>query len=101
MSDKRNIVIENVMVNQIFPQGFKAKEAKTKPKSEFYCVVLDNQLYSAIYTRKYLACLIIYESIENYKILFDKYQKEEDKFVDKKEAEDYIQAVLDKYNGIS
>ena len=81
VSDKRNIVIENVMVNQIFPQGFKAKEAKTKPKSEFYCVVLDNQLYSAIYTRKYLACLLIYESIESYSRLNDKYKLEDNKFM--------------------
>jgi hypothetical protein len=81
VSDKRNIVVENVMVNQIFPHGFKVKESKTKPKSEFYCVVLDNQLYSAIYTRKYLACLVIYESIDSYSRLNDKYKLEDNKFM--------------------
>ena len=79
--DKKTVVIENTMIHQIFPQGFKLCESTQRPEPDFYCLVLDNQLYSAIYTRKYLACLIIYESIENYKILFDKYQKEEDKFL--------------------
>ena len=81
ISDKRNIVVENVMVNQIFPQGFKILVSEKKPKPDFYCVVLDNQLYSAIYTRKYLACLVIYESIESYKKLNEKYKLEDNKFM--------------------
>ena len=81
VSDKRNIVVENVMVNQIFPQGFKVIESKTKPKPDFYCVVLDNQLYSAIYTRKYLSCLIIYESLETYSKLNDKFKLEDNKIM--------------------
>ena len=72
--DKRNIVVETGMIQQIFPQGFKAIESETKPKSQFYCIVLDNQLYSAIYTNKYLACLIVYESISCYKTLYNKYK---------------------------
>ncbi len=81
ISDKRNIVIENVMVNQIFPQGFKILESEKKPKPVFYCVILDNQLYSAIYTRKYLACLVIYESIESYQQLNEKYKLQDNKFM--------------------
>ena len=78
--DKKLVVIENTMIQQIFPHGFKLVESKKKPIPIFYCLVLDNQLYSAIYTRKYLACFIIYESIEDYKKLYDKYQKEDEKF---------------------
>ena len=81
VSDKRNIVIENIMVNQIFPKGFKVKESNTKPKPEFYCVVLDNQLYSAIYTRKYLACYVVYESIESYSKLYDKFKIQDNEFM--------------------
>ena len=81
VSDKRNIVIENIMVNQIFPKGFKVKESNTKPKPEFYCVVLDNQLYSAIYTRKYLACYVVYESIESYSKLYDKFKLQDNEFM--------------------
>ena len=81
ISDKRNIVVENVMVNQVFPQGFKVLVSEKKPKPEFYCVVLDNQLYSAIYTRKYLACLIVYESIESYQKINEKLKLEDNKFM--------------------
>ena len=80
ISDKKNIVVENVMVNQVFPKGFKIKISETMPKPEFYCVVLDNQLYSAIYTRKYLACLVIYESIQSYQKLNEKLKLEDNKF---------------------
>ena len=72
--DKRNIVIEQSMIQHIFPKGFKAVKSDKKPKSEFYCIVLDNQLYSAVYTNKYLACLIIYEDLDSYKALFDRYK---------------------------
>jgi len=81
ISDKRNVVIENVMVNQVFPKGFKVIESETQPNPDFYCVVLDNQLYSAIYTRKYLACLVIYESIDKYKKLYEKFKYEDNKFM--------------------
>ena len=81
ISDKRNIVVENVMINQVFPQGFKVLVSEKKPKPEFYCVVLDNQLYSAIYTRKYLACLVVYESVESYKKLNEKFKLEDNKFM--------------------
>ena len=73
--DKRNIVIEASMIEQIFPQHFEIIESETKPKSKFYCVILDNQLYSAIYTNKYLSCLVVYESIESYRNLYTKYKE--------------------------
>ena len=72
--DKRNIVVENTMIQQIFPRGFKAVQSDEKPTSEFYCVVMDNQLYSAVYTSKYLACFVVYEDLESYKALFDRYK---------------------------
>ena len=72
--DKRNIVVEQSMINQVFPKGFNAIKSDKKPKSQFYCVVLDNQLYSAVYTNKYLACLIVYEDLDSYKVLFDRYK---------------------------
>ena len=72
--DKKYIVIENTIVQQIFPHGFNAVEAEAKPDSEFYSIILDNQLYSATYTHKYLACLLVYESIKDYEILNEKYK---------------------------
>ena len=79
--DKKNVVIENSMIHQIFPQGYKLVVSEQKPEPKFYCLILDNQLYSAIYTRKYLACLVVYESIEEYKNLYDKFKIEDEKFL--------------------
>ena len=72
--DKKNLVLETSMIEQIFPHRFSIIESETKPKSQFYCIILDNQLYSAIYTNKYLACLIVYENIESYRSLYNKYK---------------------------
>ena len=72
--DKKYIVIESTLIQQIFPQGFNAVEVKEKPDPEFYSIILDNQLYSATYTHKYFACLLIYESIKDYEKLNEKYK---------------------------
>ena len=72
--DKKYIVIENTLIQQIFPHGFNAVDAEAKPDPEFYSIILDNQLYSATYTHKYFACLLIYESIEEYEKLNEKYK---------------------------
>ena len=78
--DKKNIVVENGILNQIFPHGFNVVESATKPEPVFFCLTLDNQLFSVVYTSKYLACLIIYEDINGYKLLYDKFQEEDSKF---------------------
>ena len=72
--DKKYIVIENSIIQQVFPQGFNAIESPTKPEPQFYSIILDNQLYSATYTNKFIACLLIYESITGYQKLNDKYK---------------------------
>ena len=72
--DKKYIVIESTLIQQIFPHGFSAVEVPEKPDPEFYSIILDNQLYSATYTHKYFACLLIYESIKDYEKLNEKYK---------------------------
>ena len=72
--DKKHIVVENSITQQIFPHGFNAIESITKPENQFYSVILDNQLYSATYANKFIACLLIYESIKDYEILNTKYK---------------------------
>ena len=70
-SNKKSIVINNNIINQIFPHGFKALEAKSKPDPFFFAIMSDNQLYSVEYKYKYLSCLIIYESISEYRKLYE------------------------------
>ena len=73
--DKKYLVIDNVTIKTVFPKGFKCVEASSKPDPEFYPLILDNQLTSMEYNHKYLACLIIYESIYSYRLLYDKYNE--------------------------
>ena len=78
--DKKNIVVDGGILNQIFPHGFTVIESNVQPEPNFFCLTLDNQLLSMIYTTKYLACLMIYEDIDKYKELYEKYQKEDSLF---------------------
>ena len=78
--DKKNIVVDGGILNQIFPHGFTVIESNVQPEPNFFCLTLDNQLLSMIYTTKYLACLMIYEDIDKYKDLYEKYQKEDSLF---------------------
>ena len=78
--DKKNIVLDNGILSQIFPHGFNVIESKSIPEPHFFCLTLDNQLFSMIYTTKYLACLIIYENVENYKQLYDTYKQLDTQF---------------------
>ena len=70
--DKKYIVIESTLIQQIFPHGFNAVEVEEKPDPEFYSIILDNQMFSAKYTHKYFACLLIYENIKDYAKLNEK-----------------------------
>ena len=77
-SNKKTMVINNKIIYHIFPNGFKAIESVNKPDPVFFAIMLDNKLYSVIYKYKYLACYIIYESIGDYKKLYNKYFDKED-----------------------
>ena len=77
-TNKKSIVINNKIIYHIFPNGFKAIESENRPDPFFFSVMLDNQLYSVIYKYKYLSCYIVYESIQDYKQLYNIYFNEED-----------------------
>ena len=78
--DKKYIVIESTLIQQIFPHGFNAVEVEEKPDPEFYSIILDNQMFSAKYTHKYFACLLIYENIKDYAKLNEKYKMSDSLF---------------------
>lgn len=76
--DKKTISIDESIVNHLFPNGFNAIRSKTPPKPLHFNLVLDNQFYSAVYTNKYIACMKIYESLSQYRIIHNLYYNKTD-----------------------
>ena len=76
-SNKKSIIVNAKIIGQIFPNGFKALETKNKPDPSFFAIMSNNHLYNTIYKYKYLSCLIVYESIEDYRKLYNKYYNKE------------------------
>ena len=72
-SNKKKIIINNSIINQVFSHGFKTINATDRPDPSFFAIMSDNQLYSIEHKYKYLSCLIIYESIYEYRQLYNKY----------------------------
>lgn len=72
-SNKKSITVNDIIISQIFPNGIKVIEANDKPDPYSFAIMSDNQLYSVDYKYKYISCLIIYESLADYRKLYDKY----------------------------
>ena len=83
--NKKSIIINNnnELISQVFPHGINIVEAKEKPDPIFFSIMSDNQLYNIIYRYKYISCLIIYESIVDYRKLYILYNEEIEKEEDK------------------
>ena len=75
--EKKSMGIDISIISFVFPHGFKAELKTTKPEPCFYPLILDNQFYSSVYSYKFVACLIIYESLNSYKKLYDLYSDED------------------------
>ena len=71
--DKKSMGIDDSIISFVFPHGFKSEIRGTKPDPIFYSLILDNQLYSSVYSYKYVACLVIYESLYSYKKAYNLY----------------------------
>ena len=70
---KHTINYDESIIKHCFPNGFKIIESEIPPKPEIFSFILDNNYFSIHYPQKYLSCLICYESVKNYQIIFDKY----------------------------
>ena len=75
--EKKSMGIDDSLIKFIFPHGFRAELKTQKPEPYFYSLILDNQFYSSVYSYKYIACLIIYESLNSYKKVYDLYSNDD------------------------
>ena len=79
---KQTIAFEDDILAHCFPNGFKAIFSDTQPKTQIFSLILDNNYFNLNFPKKYLTCLIFYESINKYKELYEiykQYMKEENK----------------------
>ena len=87
--NKKTIIVNNTeLISQVFPNGLNIIETKEKPDPIFFSIMSDNQLYNVIYRYKYISCLIIYESVADYRKLYNLYNKKEKALDD--EEKDFI-----------
>ena len=67
--NKSYIDIDESIIDLCFPDGYKLYQFDKKPDPIAQHFILDNSFYSIDYPIKYISCLIIYESLDNYFLL--------------------------------
>ena len=77
--DKKFIGFDEGIIYHCFPEGFKVYEFNKPPEYKIFSILLDNNNYSINFPFKYVVCLKFYESINNYKKLYDKYNELQEK----------------------
>ena len=74
-NDKKLVGLDEAIILHCFPKGFEVCEFNKHPEYKIFSILLDNNNYSINYPFKYVICLKFYESINNYKKLYDKYSE--------------------------
>ena len=87
--DKKKIQINNEIIKNLFPNGYKLISSNEKPNKINFSLILDNRFYSAINTYKFITCAIIYEDINQYKEIYN-LQKENKINIENKENKENI-----------
>ena len=77
--EKTTISFDESIINHCFPNGYNFVKSFNQPKPKVFSFILDNNFFNINYPQKYLSCLICYESVKNYKRLYDKDSNEKDK----------------------
>ena len=84
--EKTTICFDDSIIKHCFPNGFNLCISDSKPNYKLFSFILDNNYFNLNYPQKFLTCLIFYESIDQYKELFDMNQNLEN--LAKKNAEE-------------
>ena len=100
--NKTYIDIDESIIDICFPEGYKLLQFDKKPNPITKHFILDNSFYSIDYPIKYISCLIIYESVNNYYLLNEKMKEklgnEYDKYY-KTNNENNVFENIEKTNG--
>ena len=69
--EKTTISFDESILSHCFPNGYQLQKSFVKPKPKVFSFILDNNYFNINYPQKYLSCLICYENISQYRILFE------------------------------
>ena len=69
--EKKNIGLDDTIIQHCFPLGFKIQEFTEKPEYKIFSILLDNNNYSTVRPFKYVVCLLFYESLDDYRKIYN------------------------------
>ena len=72
---KKTISFDESIINHCFPNGYNLIKSYEQPRPKLFSFILDNNYYNLNFPKKYLSCLVFYEKITQYKVLYDEYIK--------------------------
>ena len=73
--EKHTISFDESILMHCFPNGYEIVKYNKQPKPIVFSFILDNNYFNLNYPQKYLTCLICFENISKYKILYEQYNK--------------------------
>jgi len=73
--EKHTISFDESIIMHCFPSGFEIVKFPTQPKPIVFSFILDNNYFNLNYPQKYLTCLMCFENISQYKILYEQHNK--------------------------
>ena len=73
--EKHTIAFDDSILSHCFPDGFEPITCVFKPKPKVFSFILDNNYFNLNYPQKYLTCLLFYENISGYRMLYEQNEK--------------------------
>ena len=73
--EKHTIAFDDSILSHCFPDGFELITCAFKPKPKVFSFILDNNYFNLNYPQKYLTCLLFYENISGYRMLYEQNEK--------------------------
>ena len=86
--EKHTISFDESILLHCFPNGYKLIHSIKRPQPKLFSFILDNNYFNLNYPQKYLTCLICYESIAQYRMLYEQNKRIPKNDSSKKKHED-------------
>ena len=86
--EKTTISFDDSILSHCFPHGYQLTKSLNKPKPKVFSFILDNNFFNINYPQKYLSCLICYECVSQYKILYELDKKYNETQKDEKKGDE-------------